>query len=77
MPSKRIEKFAIRRRADTRLAEDKRLAKQHDQLIRRIPVRTQLASGTSNRPDRPRTSAPAAATTGAGGTRRPYQQNDG
>lgn len=40
MPSKRIEKFAIHRRAHMKLAEDKRLAKQHDQLMRRVPTRT-------------------------------------
>ena len=76
MPSKRIEKFAIRRRADTRLAEDKRLAKRHDQMMRRVP-RIHLASGPSNRPDRQRSSAPAAATAGAGTTRRPHQHDDG
>jgi hypothetical protein len=76
MPSKRIEKFAIRRSADMRLAEDKRLAKRHDQMMRRVP-RTHLSSGPSNRPDRPGSSAPAAAPTGAGTTRRPQQHDDG
>lgn len=76
MPSKRIEKFAIRKRADTRLAEDKRLAKRHDQLMRRIP-RAHVASRSSNRPERRRSSAPAAATPGEGATRRPHQHDDG
>ena len=76
MPSKRIEKFAIRRSADTRLAENKRLAKRHDQMMRRVP-RTHLASAPSNRPERQRSSAAAAAPTGAGTTRRPQQHGDG
>lgn len=75
MSSKRIEKFAIRRRADMRLAEDKRLAKRHDQLMRQIR-RTHLVSGTSNRPDLS-SSAPAAAATGAGTIPRTQQHEDG